>query len=163
MWDDTDLSDSDLCTDIVRNTVFQRCRLLFSAHPESLFDFLDWIQERLVDDSVETSEGAPYGQVYRLSLNESVTFYFALLGAESVAKYSAKRCDNILLNGISSYYVNDDLIAFAAGLYASGKGLDALTIPKDFNTDYSEVWQTAVVESIFPQIARQIILNNVKS
>ena len=163
LWDKVRPSEGDLCTDIVRNTVFNRCRLIFSARPDSLFDFLNWIQDTLVDDTVETSEGAPYGQVYRLSLNESVPFYYSILGAEHIVQLSQKRCDEILIRAMNDFTASDQLVGLAARFYALNKGPEAVTLPDGFNKDYQEAWQSAIVEAIFPGIARQIILSSIKT
>lgn len=152
MWEVMKPSDSDLIHDIVRNVIFERCRTLFAAHPRSLIDFIEWFKRKLVDQSLRYPiMGQP---VYTLSFKETTPFLFCLLAAEQVARFSSKRCDEILIHAVNSYKADEEMIAAAASLYASHKGLKAINAPvMPQDGELADAWQIAIVKTSLPIIA----------
>lgn len=148
--------DAYLMLDLLRNVVFERCRTLFAARPERLFDlFLGWVKRKLVDGQVRITNYTE-GTVRTLSLSDEAPFLYALMGAEEVGKPSPARCDAILMTAMKRYTSSSELVSAAAQLYASDKGLDALEeLPAGLSGDQREALQLAIVRNA----ARTLLLS----
>ena len=151
MWRAVEPGDTDLRFDLLRDFLFTRCQSLFAAHPAALQKlFVDWVKKKLVDNKVVSHEGQT---IYTFSLKAFVPFLFCLLGAQGIAKVSAKRCDEILCLAVKGYITDPDLMTSAARLYASDKGLAAVEPPVPLkDRDQTGAWQTGVVEAALPRI-----------
>ncbi len=148
--------DSYLMLDLLRNVVFERCRTLFAARPERLFDlFIGWVKRKLVDGQVQITDYTA-GTIRTLSLSDEAPFLYALMAAEAVGKASPARCDAILVTAMRRFTCGDELVGAAASLYGSDKGLDALdTLPAGLSGDQREALQLAVVRNA----ARTLLLS----
>lgn len=145
-------------TDVVRNMMFERCQTVFAARPAA-FDklFVQWVKANLVDRPVRRQEGQT---VYTFSLKDTVPFVYCLLGAQKVAKVSAKRCDELLRYAITQYTCGDDLMMAAAELYASDKGLAALNPPAPLrNSAQLKAWQLGVIQASLQHIFAASLIN----
>jgi len=158
LWNVMKPSDLDLQVDIIRNSIFERCRNVFGAHPESLYDFIKWIKKKLVDNSYQYQIG---DMLYTLSLKNETLFLFCILAAQKVADFSAKRCDEILIHAmksyVSTYEMNKDLVHAAAELFASDKGLKAINEKMDLAGSITDAWQTGIIEACVPIIVNEMI------
>lgn len=155
MWSQMKPSDFELQIDLIRNHIFERCRTVLAAHPETLAAFISSIKSTLVDKSLQWGDGQT---TYTLSLPDTVPFVFALLAAEKVANLSPRLCDEILINALKNYKANDELMISAAKMYAFNKGLDVVEPPTELNQEYLiDTWRIAVVEATFPKIARDLM------
>jgi hypothetical protein len=147
MWQDMKPpSDDYLMLDLVRNVVFERCRTLFAARPQRLFElYLGWVDRKLVKSSVRI-ENHFEGTVRTLSLGDEAPFLYSLLGAEAVGGASPSCCDEIIITAMKRYSCEDQMLNAAAQLYASDKGLDALSqIPDGLSGEQREALQLAII------------------
>jgi hypothetical protein len=150
MWDGIRVQDSELSYDLVRDAMFSRCQAVLCARPESYCDlFITWLKRTLVDSQVRRHEG---NMIYTFSLKGFVPFLYCLLGAQAVARCSARRCDELLTRALRDYTLDADLMPGAAELYATDKGLAALTPPAPLPADYQEPWQFGVVDAAMPRV-----------
>ncbi|MDZ7342110.1 MAG: hypothetical protein ONB27_12205 [candidate division KSB1 bacterium] len=158
LWKTMLPSDFELQADIIRNSIFERCRNVLAAHPSTLFDFLKWIKGKLVDNAYQFQSG---NMLYTLSLKKETLFLFSILAAQQVGKFSAKRCDEILLHAIKAYTAahdfNEGFVKAAAEIYSSDKGLTAIVEPMDLSDSIKEVWQMGIVEACIPRIAAEML------
>ncbi len=158
LWNSMTPSDFDLQADIIRNSIFERCRNVLAAHPAALFEFLKWIKGKLVDKAYQFQSG---NMLYTLSLKKETLFLFSILAAQQVAKFSARRCDEILLHAIksyaSAYEFNEGFVKAAAEIYSSDKGLSAIAEPLDLPDPIKEAWQMGIVEACIPGLAADML------
>ncbi len=156
MWEVMKLSDWELRLDLFRNTLFERCQRVLSAQPQEFNRlFVQWVKRKLVDSPLQQQEG---NMIYTLSLKDVTPFLYCLLGAQRLANISAKRCDQLLELGMTEYIASDDLVTWAAELYASDKGLVSLNweLPAK-NYDRLVPWQIGIVEASKKQILNAVI------
>jgi hypothetical protein len=131
--------------DLLRDNIFERCRAVLAARPETMQRFVDWIRAELVEQPVQEVVG---DTTYTFQLGEHAPFVFALQGAQNVARASARRCDEVLTNAVASYPASDELLAAAARLYAADKGMAALDPPATLNSPMQlEAWQLGVLDA----------------
>ncbi len=151
MWNAMKPDESLLTLDVLRNAIFERCRVLFAADPALLTEqFVDWVKRTLVDRQVRYQAG---DTIYTLSFKETVPFLFCLLAAQKVAAVSIERCDEIIRLAIAKYTADEDLMAAASSLYASDKGLKAITPPTALKgKDSLEAWQRGVIQASIHRI-----------
>ena len=156
MWSKMRPTDSELGIDVLRNSVFERCRTVLAANPGSLSGlFISWVKRTLVDNVVRRYEGQ---MIYTLSLKSIVPFLFCLLSAQSAAKFSFKHCDEILKIAIGGYEADEDLVSAAGGLYASDKGLSAMKPPASLkNPQHLQAWQLGVVGASIGDIIKALL------
>jgi len=152
MWEVMKPDTSLLRMDLLRNNIFERCQSVLCARPAS-FDslFVSWVKSDLVDQSVREQVG---NTIYTFSLKDIVPFLYSYLGAQKVAKPSPRRCDEILVRAVGEYKASPELMSAAARLYASDKGLRALTppaAPKD--RAQMKDWQIGVIAVSMREIA----------
>jgi hypothetical protein len=146
MWGAIQPADWELRLDIFRNTVFERCQRVLPASPASYNKvFVQWVKRKLVDSPMQTREG---NMIYTLSLKDITPFLHCLLGAQKLANVAPKRCDSLLEIAMGDYTATDDLVTWAAELYASDKGVAAIgwELPAK-NFSHLQAWQTGVVEA----------------
>ena len=158
MWRTMKPADHMMTIDVLRNSIFERCRMVFAARPDSLVSlFVDWVKTDAVEQTIRQQRG---DMIYTFSLKPVVPFLFCLISAENVAPISAKRCDEILTHALGKYIVDEvdsSLIAAAAHLYASDKGLDGLTPPAPLKSRYVRDWQTGVIDASTRQILAALV------
>ena len=148
--------DEELLTvDIVRSTAFTRCRAVLPAAPEQfLKHHVNWIKRTLVDDQLRIQVDANTVRV--LSMPDRVLFPFALMGAENVAKFSFRLCEDIIARALKRYKTDAEFLPMAARLYASHAGLTKLDPPSPLPLQKRD-WQKGVVAAAVPLIASEII------
>jgi hypothetical protein len=160
MWNSMIPQETELRFDLFRGSIFERCRNVFGAHPETLFNFLNWIKRKMVDQTYSYTEG---NMVYSLNLKLQTLYYFALIAAETVGKISAKCCDDILVKATIAYAKNveDDkeFIKMAAQLYASEKGIKSFSDELKFPDRVTEIWQLGIIESSKQQLLQELVLS----
>lgn len=132
--------------DLLRNDLLDRCQNALGAHPEAVGRFVQWIRRELVQQAVRQQEG---DTIYTFQLNEKAPFLYAMLAAQRVAPFSARRCDEIIEQALD-HPADDDLLSAAGQLYAADKGLAGLDPPggRTLGTQLS-AWQLGVVETAF--------------
>jgi hypothetical protein len=166
--------DYEITLDLIRNSIFERCRTVLSANPEVLNNFISWIKMKLVSNGHRYTENY---QTYILRLPYKSLLYQSILAAEKVSNISAKRCDEILVlamknlieaaksmtvtrtdgTAISLIQDNNQLITYAAKLYASDKGFDALNEKLQFSTELLVFWQIGIIEASMKHVTNAVI------
>jgi hypothetical protein len=156
MWNAIRISDTELSLDLLRNTMFTRCKAVLAARPELFVErFIKWLKKKLVDNQVRRYEG---DTIYTFSLKGFVPFLYCLLGAQALAKFSPSRCDELITCAIRDFEAEEDLMIGAAELYASDKGLGALTPPASLRSrSHLEAWQMGVVEASMRRIIEFLV------
>lgn len=156
MWGEMRPPTSTLRLDLLRNAIFERCQMVFAAHPILLKElFIKWVKQTMVDKPVTEQVGTT---IYTFSLKEFAPFLYCLLGAQKVGKFSARRCDEILTFAIRDFTASEDLMSSAAELFSSDKGLKALEPPAPLK-DRSQLkaWQLGVVKVSLQEILSSIL------
>jgi len=174
----------EITTDLIRNSIFERCRSVLCANTKVLDDFLSWIKRTIVDSGHRYTENY---QTYILRFPYRSLLYQTILAAEKISTLSASRCDEILVSAIkklsaaskttnvtrndgttiSLAYDCKQLIIYAGKLYASDKGLEALNQKFDFSSEVLEYWQTGMIEgsmkrvtnAVLNELAEQMVVN----
>jgi hypothetical protein len=142
-----------LTLDIYRNSFFERCQSVLVARPEQYVGlFVEWMKTTLVDQPLRIHSLAA-NTIQTLSMKPETPFLFCLLGAQKLASLSPQRRDALLMLAMNRYRGSGDAVTWAAGLYASDKGLSALAQPAPKqNSNREEAWQTGIVDASKQQI-----------
>jgi hypothetical protein len=136
--------------DLLRNDLLDRCESVLPAHPETYSTFYHWVLKELVEQAVTEHQG---NMIYTFRLNERAPFLYALLGAQKVARVSARRCDQILSDAIGTLPTNADLMTAAAQLYAADKGLAGLEPPNSLrDRSLLAAWQLGVAQTALKDV-----------
>lgn len=144
LWEVMEPDDEILKIDLIRNTIFSRCRKTFSACPE-IFEstFIKYAKRKLVDDCLQWS----YGDTsYTLRLPDTMPLQNLLICAESWGHRSSKKCDELVLKAMGNYTADEEWSRIAAAIYASDKGLKALCPPIQIEKHLIASWQIGVVQ-----------------
>ncbi len=157
-WEAIKPDQTTLTTDLLRNNIFDRCQSVMSAHPKSFTDlFVQHVKREIVDKAIISVQG---NMQYTFSLKPLVLFLNCVLGAQKVARFSSKKCGELIAHAISSYDATSELMTAAAELYASDKGLDALKPPARLRSQTQlKDWQFGVVQASMNQILMRMIAN----
>ncbi len=158
MWNKIKPDDSDIKLDLFRNSIFERCRNVLCASPEKLFDYIKWINNKLVKSSYQWTVGQ---MSYTLSLKRETLFLYCILSAQKIANYSAKKCDEIILYGMNNFVdqfgFSENLVKVAAEIYASDKGLSALDYKMNLKDEIYKVWEIGIVEANITRMAQEML------
>lgn len=154
MWEIIKPTDTDLQADILRNAIFERCRIVFAADLEILAEFIKWVKENLVDRIYQYQLGQTS---YSLSLKEETLFLFCLISAEKVRDISRPLADEILRYALQNYKGEKKQVKFAAGLYAEEKGIYGIVPPVELNKKILDSWQVGIIEASIPILAEALI------
>ncbi len=141
-----------LTIDLVKKTVLERCRLLFSVRPTLLGDLLlKWIKEELVEKTITIMEDANY---YQIRFPSWMPFYTGLLAAEQLAKIDASRSEDLISYLVREFDAEATFIALAGEIYAKEKGLDALKSSITLkNEQLMSNWQIGIINAAQNEIA----------
>ena len=137
--------------DLVRNAVFTRCQTAMAARPDMLNRlFVSWVKQTLVDKQYQETVG---NTTYTFSLRDIVPFLYMVLAAQKVARYSSKRCDDILTIAIRDYTASDDLMTAAGEMYASDKDPQGVHPPSILkNKAQMQAWQLGAIQAIWRRL-----------
>jgi hypothetical protein len=158
MWDDMRPIDSDLQSDLLRNSIFERCRLVFSALPSQLYIFIEWLNQRFVKDSYQYQIG---NTQYTLSFKKDTLLLHCIIAAEKIRIISIKTSDEIILHAMKNFTgaesVNEDYVRSAANVYSSEKSPEAIFEDHDFSKSALRAWQLGIVEATLPSILNEMV------
>ncbi len=144
LWKEMEPDDLTLKTDLLRNTIFNRCRKIFSVRPELLDSILiQWIKSKLVDNHLFWSIG---NTQYTLKFSNTLPVQYSLICAETWGKVSLKKCDELIIKAIEKYHTDDDWMRIAAGIYSTDKGLEAIDPPIQIKKQLIDSWQAGVIK-----------------
>jgi hypothetical protein len=140
-----------------RDDTLARCQTVFAADPEM---FTGTVAKYIRTEMVErTTSEYRNGQMYSVSFKPIMPFLHLLLAAQKVSGVSPARCDAILTSAIRDFTANGDLMAAAAGLYASDKGLAGLQPPAKLkDSTQLKDWQTGAIRAATRQLFTRLLI-----
>lgn len=150
MLKDITPSDSMLRVDLLRNAIFERCRTVLAADPDTLVHhFVDWFWEKLVKNHLFWVEA---NTQYTLRFPDDMPLRFCTIAASAVQVASSQRCDQILMAGLQKFPKTAETVRLTAEVYSANKARLDFAPPVSLPNDLVAAWQMGIIQTALVEI-----------